>query len=160
MRRVASGRPRLHLRPIEFHIEIPMEAFLGCRVMFQRARLEHMFGTAAAEAAAEVRGTVMNGSARGRILVVRLNARAGRWLGRKVALDCFFRGRCMGGRVKVMTVGTVVAVVLGRQFLEHQAHVALVVLDGVPSFGGKGSQLSEGVHLAGFGGHVGQVERR
>ena len=137
IRRIASGRPRLHLRPIEFDIEIPMEAFLGCRVMFQRARPKCMFGTAAAEAAAEIRGTVTNGSARGRILVVRLNVRAGRWLGREVALHGFFGGRCMGRRVEVMAIGTVVAVVLGRQFLEHQAHVALVVLNGVPSFGGK-----------------------
>lgn len=59
-----------------------------------------------------------------------------------------------------MTIGTVVAVVLGRHFLEHQAHVALVVLNGVPSFSGKGSEFSEGMHLAGFGGHGGEVERR
>ena len=74
-----------------------MEAFLSCRVMLLRASPKHMFRTATTKTASEIRGIVINGSTRGRILVVCLDKRAGRWLGRKVTLHGFFGGRCIGG---------------------------------------------------------------
>ena len=75
-RRVAL--PWLCLRPIEFCIEIPMEAFLSRRVQLHRApRAEDMIGAAAAEAAAEIRGMVGDESSRGRVLVACLDGLVG-----------------------------------------------------------------------------------
>ena len=104
-------------------------------------KIKTMLGTAATKAAAEIRGTVTNRSTRGRVLVVCLDRRAGQWLGRLAPLHGFFGGRCIDRRFQMMTVGAVVAVVVRRQFLKHEERVALVILNCIPSFGGKGSEL-------------------
>ena len=137
-RRVALVQ--LTLRPMELDIVVAMKAFLGRRVRLHVARSKHVVGTAATEAAAEIRGKVGNGSSRGGILVIGLNRRAGRGLGRRATLHCCFGGRCIGRRfetVAIGAVGAVGAVVVRCKLLKHEAHVAFVILNCTPTLDGK-----------------------
>lgn len=94
IRGLAALRPLL-LGSVELDVEIAMESLDSGRIGFHGARSKDMFGTTATEATTEIRGEIADRSARGRrgrVLIISLNSRTGRGLGRRIALHGSFSG--------------------------------------------------------------------